>query len=211
MSNEVNSRIPLWVKLTIVPSAWTVAHAPAFVRRSLCHVLGHGLYYLVPRRRHTTLSNLHHVFPEWSEEKRRRIARRSAVGTVEIGTFTFLAPFLSRKWLRSHIRLSESTVRFIEDFHRHPRPVVYLIPHVALSESLTTLPAVSRMPPGTNAYRELKQPGIEAYVRAARKRWGFEFLPRRIGLVALISRLRANQPVGLLFDQNAGPAGVAVL
>jgi lauroyl/myristoyl acyltransferase len=63
------------------------AASPVWLMRALCVVLGRVIGLCAGARRHVTLNNLHHAFPEQSEQYRRRVYYEACARVVEMALF----------------------------------------------------------------------------------------------------------------------------
>lgn len=210
-TSQDSVRLPLRVRLCIIPPAWLLARLPHLIRATLASVLGTILYYGFRRRRRILLSNLRHAYPDCPERQLRAMARQSCAGLVEMGLFALCGPFLSRRWVRRNLLPTERLLRFFEEQRNHPRPAILLAPHTALLEAPLALSKLVDLPEIGAFYRPLNQSGLNAYLEWSRARSGIRLLSRKAGLTQALRFLRQGKLLGIPFDQNAGPPGAAVL
>ncbi|MFZ9746895.1 MAG: glycosyltransferase family 9 protein [Opitutaceae bacterium] len=185
------------------------AHSPEGLLRLLSHVLGDGIFRLLPRRRRLILANLHHAFPERDEAWRRRIGRESCRRLVETGLLSLALPYLGPERLRRIVRAGPELLALHQRHRQDPAPTLICSPHLAHWEAQTAQPLTV---PGTFPefgiiYRPLDAPAADHFVRAARERFGMRLLSRKEGFAEALKILRRRGFVGILFDQNAGLQG----
>ena len=99
------------------------------------------LFFVFPSaRKETLLTNLRYAFPEWSEGKIQRTGRASVARMLEMGFFSLTYPFMNKdRWNRS-VYFSENTEKKLSDLRKSKKPVLFLLPHFALFETLATSP-----------------------------------------------------------------------
>ncbi|MFM9031192.1 MAG: glycosyltransferase family 9 protein [Opitutaceae bacterium] len=188
---------------------WLTAHTPEPLLRALSAALGDGVFYLGGRRRRLVRSNLHHAVPERTPEWRDRIGREGCLRLFETGLLSLATPYLTPERLRMILRASPDLEAV---YHRHatdPAPSLICSPHLAYWETQTAKPLVlpSPFPEFGIIYRPLDNPAADAFVKAARERFGMKLLSRRDGFAEALKILRRRGFVGVLFDQNAGLQG----
>jgi lauroyl/myristoyl acyltransferase/ADP-heptose:LPS heptosyltransferase len=182
-------------------------------------VIARGAGWLVFRfggsRSRVALSNLHHAFPEKSEEWRRKIALESCRRMVEMGFFVLASPHLSVKRLRRMFSAHESLIGGPVRIDAPGVPEVLLTPHFSMMESLTMMRVIcAGLRQDVEAgifYRPFGSAGVERWVKKSRERFGFKLLSRRAGFAQASALLRANQRVDVLFDQHTATAGTLCL
>lgn len=185
-----------------LPDAWA---------SRLCQALSPCLLLVLRRRHRAMRRNLFHCFPELTEAERRKLARTSVARTLELAWWVLASPSFSKDELARRLRISDPFRTWLQERATAPEPIVALTPHLALSEALTTLPALpagKKLPPTGVIYRPLNQKTLEHWVRQTRQRHGIHLLSRREGFARARQLLRQNGMVGVLFDQNAGRRGV---
>lgn len=191
---------------------WLLARAPEPLVRALAAAGGAAFYHAAPRRRRRLLSNLHHAFPERPAAWHRTAARVSLRRFAETGLLALATPHLSTARLRRIVRAAPSVDTWFAAYRQAPRPVILGTPHFAYWEMLTAIPLFAPPPPEIAAlYRPLDHPALDAYVRAARERFGVRLLSRREGFQEALRTLRRRGAVGILYDQNAGDQGALTL
>ncbi len=201
------------LKAIVITLGWSLAHLPEALVRLLSVVLGWLIYTLPRQRRRTLLSNLHHAFPQMDEARRRRIARLSCQRMAEMLLFVVSSPFLSKKELVERFSLSEHLGLRTDEVRERRDAIVLCIPHSSMMDAISILPILhEREVPETGVlFRTIDHPGLDAWVRHSRERWGVKMLARRGGLKQAVDRLKKRGPVALLFDQNAGNRGALSL
>ncbi len=190
----------LWFTLSLLP-------------RSMLEKFTEGLAFLFisfpsPRRR-ILFSNLKHAFPGWSHEKLLAVARNSSARMFEMGVLSIVYPFMSIDELRQTLVYDEETEEMLSKLRNSRHPVLLLLPHVCLLESLVTSPFVR--PQGGKTlgaiYRPNKNPELDAWINRARMKTGMKTFARKQGLLKARDHLRQGNWLVVLFDQNAGING----
>lgn len=200
--------------LLLKSGGWVVAHTPESIWRFASRLLGDFMFVFLRRRRHATLSNLHHAFPERPPSWHRAIGRESSRRLVETALLSLASPFFSERRIRALARPSPALEALLrQHFARRDHPLVFAAVHAAHWEALVWLPLLSPAPVGEFGiiYRPLKQAAVDAYVKRTRERFGLSLLSRKAGFHHALRILREGGGIGLLFDQNAGDEGSLTL
>lgn len=185
----------------------TVAILPEWLLRGISVVLGEVILTLIPRRRRVLFSNLDHAFPERTRAWQVGIARESCRRLVETGLLSLASPYLSVDRIRTIAHLTPAGIKIMEEWIRAPRPTIVAAPHLAYWESLTWIGLFSPLPEFGTIFRPLRNPGMDAYVKRTRERFGMTLLSRKDGFQDALKILRRRGVVGILFDQNSGETG----
>ena len=169
------------------------------------------LFFVFPsRRKETLISNLRYAFPEWSEPKIDRVARVSVARMIEMGFFSLTYPFMSKSRWRNSVSYSEDTEKKLIELRRSKTPVLFLLPHFALFETLATSPYFR--PFGGRKlgaiFRPNRNPKLDLWIENARRSTGLVTFSRKEGLLKAKSFLKEGNWLVVLFDQNAGDRGV---
>jgi heptosyltransferase II len=190
---------------------WLLGNLPTAVVRVFCRSLG-GMAWRFSARRRTILGGLARAFPERDEAWRQRIGRENAARLLEMFLLILALPHWSARRQRERIRLDPSVSSLFEGPARG-RPVVFLIPHSAMTEALSLLPFLHPdCPEIVTLYRPLDFAPAERYVHWARERWGLRLVSRREGLLRAKEQLQAGRgAAAVLFDQSAGNQGHLML
>lgn len=191
----------------------SLATLPECVVNALCVFVGALIAYFPSGRNRVAYSNLAHCFPQMSPRQIRHTAFESARRMVEMALFVMASPYMSDERLRAKIKLSDYVKEQFAKNDADPKPIVLLIPHFCMMETITMFPllAGAKVPRTGVFYRPFDSPAMENRVRQSRERFGIELLNRKQGLGAAIKFLRENGCVALLFDQNAGTVGARSL
>ncbi|MDA0849454.1 MAG: hypothetical protein O2827_06855, partial [Verrucomicrobia bacterium] len=155
------------------------------------------------------LSNLSHVFPNWSLSKVKSVAFESSARMFEMGFFSLCYPFMSGEERRRTVFYDEKTSSRLEELRLSGRPVLMLIPHTCLFETLATSPLFR--PFGGKSlgaiYRPNKNPVLDEWITKAREKVGIKTFSRKEGIIRDRGPLKAANWLALLYDQNAGLRG----
>lgn len=185
---------------------WALAHTPEPIVRAFAVLLGELAYHF---RRHTLLANLDHAFPERPQSDHRRLARESARRLVETGLLSLATPFLSTDRLKHIVQAGDSVTVAMARQNATPEPILLAAAHMAYWEIQTTLPLLVPQPfPEMGViFRPVDNPGMDAWIKQTRERFGLRLLSRKEGFQESIKILRRRGMICLLFDQNAGLQG----
>ena len=166
--------------------------------RALGALLGLVLYGVAAPRRRVARTNLSLCFPGLSAPAIRTLTRRSFV--------RFAQAWLDRAWLwhakpdrvRQRLQLSGALAQF-----EAPGPLVLFAPHfVGLDAGWTAL--TQQLPRRfITIYTRAARPGLDAWIRAGRQRFGAARLAPRVDAAKpVLAALRAGDALYLLPDMN---------
>ncbi len=169
------------------------------------------LFFVFPsQRKSVLLSNLKYAFPEWSNSKVRRVARISTERMLEMGFFSLTYPFMVKERWRKSVQYSAETEQRLTELRRTKTPVLFLLPHFSLFETIATSP--NFRPFGGKKlgaiFRPNRNPKLDQWIESARNSTGLVTFSRKEGLLKAKSFLKDGNWLVVLFDQNAGDRGV---
>ncbi|MGB1109516.1 MAG: lysophospholipid acyltransferase family protein [Gammaproteobacteria bacterium] len=156
-----------------------------------------------PKR--VALRNVDLCFPDWSEERRRTLARDSLIETgktlTEMGAMWF--------WPREKVLGLLQGIEGEEHFERlrdRGKGIIALTPHLGQWEFLGLV--TPRFTPMTSLYRPMRMERLEAPITAGRQRTGNRLVPTNSqGVKDIYAALRRNELAGILPDQDPGKSG----
>ncbi|MFL2911895.1 MAG: hypothetical protein ACJZ5X_00365 [Opitutales bacterium] len=162
-----------------------------------------------PRRR-LILSNLAHAFPDWDYGKIKRVAHESIARMFEMGFFSLCYPFLPSNVLRRTIFYDLKTEKQMDDLRRSKKPVLFLLPHTCLFETLATSPFFRPFRGKTLGaiYRPNKNKALDQWITRSREGLGLKVFSRKQGLIKARNHLKNGNWLVVLYDQNAGLRGI---
>ena len=182
---------------------------PHSVLELLTKILAEVLFFFPNKRRRVILSNLTHAFPKWSYDKVTAVGKESAAHMFEMGFFSLVYPYLSSDQCRRVVMFERKVEKELSCLRKTGRPVLLLIPHVALFESLAVCPIFR--PQGNRnlgaIYRPNRNPSIDTWIKDARIKSGIKIFSRETAIWDAKKLLREKNWLGLLFDQNSGIQG----
>jgi lauroyl/myristoyl acyltransferase len=182
---------------------------PFSALEGLTSLLGRLFVGIPSGRRRVLLSNLSYVFPHRKYDELLDIARKSAARMFEMGFFSLCYPFLGKDKLRRSILYTENTERMLSRMRASGDPIIIMIPHVCLLETLATSPHFR--PQGNKRfgaiYRPNKNKALDDWINSGRLSVGIDTFSRKAGFSKTKEFLRRGNWLGVLFDQNAGNQG----
>jgi len=178
---------------------WLLRFLPLALLAPLGRLVGMVLHPLARERRRVTLKNLELCFPEWSEVKRRAVARRHFQA--------FARSFLEHGilWWASRRRVLELVrVEGIEHWQAvRGRPVILFAPHfVALDMGGIRITAEYRL---VSVYSHQKNAAFDAALYRGRTRFVMpELYSRQEGIRPVVRAMRRGLPFYYLPDMDFG-------
>ena len=189
--------------------AFTLSKLPYFILDEMCQALGVLMVWLPNKRKRVLLSNLVHAFPSWSKAKLTSVARESTARMFEMGFFSIIYPHFNKAKRRSTVVYEGHVLKKLDELKKAKQPVLFLIPHVSLFETLATSPFF-RPIRGKSlgaVYRPNRNPKLDEWILKARLSTGMKLFSRKEGLKKALYFLRDGNWLTVLFDQNGGQAG----
>ena len=189
---------------------WLFANAPECVMEGLCKTVGWLICYFPNPRTRVAFSNVYHCFPKMSRRDRTKIVYESCARMVEMALFVVASPHMSVQRLANRVKISDTVRSELQKLSDNPLPLVLMIPHFAMMETITMFPLLVKnvkIPKTGVFYRPFNSAGMEEWIKKSRQRFGIEMLSRRDGILDAVKILKNNGCVAVLFDQNAGGAG----
>ena len=168
------------------------------------------LFMIVPsRRRRVLLSNIRYAFPEWTLREVRNFATVSAARMFEMGLFSLSYIYFSKSQRRRSVLYSKETEEELKKLRKSKRPVLILLPHVCLFETIATSPFFRPSYPKTLGaiYRPNRNPVLDSRIQKSRDTSGIKGFSREKALWAAKKHLSSGNWLIVLFDQNAGKQG----
>ncbi|MDA8735986.1 hypothetical protein N9M57_01240 [Opitutales bacterium] len=191
------------------------AASPVWLMRALCVVLGRVIGLCAGARRHMALKNLHHAFPDQSEQWRRKVYYEACARIIEMALFMPASRYFSQQRLDEVLDVDDLMRASIDRYasgDRKGRPIVVLLPHMTMSEAASLVPHyLPGLPTMHVVFRPLNQPKLNQWVEETRARFGNRQLSRRNGYHGAMAALRRGEGVALLFDQDASRRGATSL
>lgn len=189
------------LSLAVLGMLRVTRHLPLSWLRALGALLGWLLYALVGRRRRIAEINLGLCFPQHDVATRRRMVRQHFV--------LFAQAWLDRGWLwEGSPELVRRRLRLRGAVHelQSTAPTLLFAPHfVGMDAGWIGLTAhVERRFCGL--YARQRNPVMDQWMAEGRRRFGEpHIVAKSAGLKALVSALRAGEPLYLLPDMDYGP------
>jgi KDO2-lipid IV(A) lauroyltransferase len=189
------------LSLAVLGMLRVTRHLPLPWLRALGAALGWLLYALVGRRRRIAEINLGLCFPQQDAAQRRRMVRQHFV--------LFAQAWLDRGWLwEGSPELVRRRLRLRGAVHelQSTAPTLLFAPHfVGMDAGWIGLTAhVERRFCGL--YARQRNPVMDQWMAEGRRRFGEpHIVAKSAGLKALVSALRAGEPLYLLPDMDYGP------
>ncbi len=186
---------------------WLVRALPAPFARRLGRSAGRLFYHLDRRHRRIALDNLRAVFPEKTEEWRRRTARES-FGWMGFNLTEFLRiPLVARAGPEAVFR--PRGLEKVNAARARGKGIVFVTFHYGNWEYLGFSPRFLGFPVAVVA-QEIKNPAVDGLINDIRELTGVEVLPKNESSAVLLSLLRRNSAVAIVADQRARKMGVKI-
>lgn len=164
-------------------------------------VLGYLAFQVPSSRKRIMLTNLRLCFPEWSEEKRYRIAQRACRHAVRSYVERSVQWFGSEKKFRSLVQVESEIDLSTPPGRPGGQPTIFLGYHfVGVEVGLW----YSLLGPSGSLYTPMSNPYVDRAAKAARGRFGAELVSRADSARAVLRMFRENKTVMLAADMDYG-------
>ncbi len=175
----------------------------------LSNLLGVLLVTVPNKRKRIIFSNLKYAFPDWSSKKITLKGRESAARLIEMGLLSLSYPYFSAFRKRSILLIDQKSEASLADFRTSGKPVIFLIPHVCLFETLAISPNFRPFAGKSLGaiYRPNRNPKLDQLIINSRTSVGVEVFSRDSALWSARDFLKRGNWLGLLFDQHSGIQG----
>ena len=194
-----------FIKLT----GFILSLLPYQVLEKVTHLLGNLLISIPNKRKRIILSNLKYAFPEWDNERILATGKISAARMFELGFFSLTYPFFSDDQKKRVLLIDDTSEAKLNDLRKQNKPVVVLIPHVCLFESLAVSPFF-RPRNGKRLgaiYRPNRNPSLDKRIKDSRHAVDIDVFSRDSALWKSKDYLKEGNWLALLFDQHSGIQG----
>lgn len=190
-----------WVGATALNGfRWYLRRLPPERVEQVGEGLGRWIHRLSKRYRNRALSNLAMAYPEMPAREREDLARRVFEHYGCVTADFLVADRRSVEELQASMTL-EGEHHFAEAFAKG-KGVIFVTGHFGNWERMSSLVS-SRGYPVTVVARDTHNPRINALLHELRSENGTRVIPRGNAARPIIERLRQNEVVGILPDQNS--------
>ena len=124
MRSILNFFTRIWLNVVEMMVDWSPSSRDRAARFLACF-----FWYVVPKRRKVTLTNLKLCFPDWSDEKRQQVARQCFYRLARAALDHSVLWKGSAEQVRDFVRFDEGVVERITDTAN--RPLIVIAPHFA--------------------------------------------------------------------------------
>lgn len=177
------------------------AALPLSALRVLGGVLGTLAWWLATPRRRVTLINLSLCFPDWSEARRREVARAH----FRVYARSFLDRFIVWQGDPARIRrlCALEGLEHLHSLRQQGRPVIVLAPHFMGIDAGGLRLLLEQ--PMASMFAQQRSRALTEAMTAGRVRLGATMIPRREGVRPLVRWLREGGVLHYSPDMDLGP------
>jgi KDO2-lipid IV(A) lauroyltransferase len=165
-------------------------------------------YYFIPVRKKVTLKNLHQAFPEYSDEKIKKIAfncyRSFCISLVEI----LFIPFMSRKQIEEAIYCDK--VDLVKKYYLRKNGLIVLSGHFGNWEYIALSISAQINVPFHVVVKSQRNPYVDNYLNLGRTRWINKVVPLGASIRKIYSELKQTNIIAMVADQRGPQEGMRV-
>ncbi len=184
-----------------------LAKLPLSFSRLLGRFFGRLSWWFSKKQAHFSKTNIQHCLPDWSQQRRDKLARSSLISAGE------LIAELSATWLWPaekvlNLPLEIENHHFLKEAYEKKNGVLLLSPHLGNWEML--LPLLSREFEIAAMYKPPRMKALDDLIRAVREKDGAEVFPANSsGIRSILKAVKKGKLTLLLPDQEpAANAGI---
>ncbi|MBS1709145.1 MAG: lysophospholipid acyltransferase family protein [Armatimonadetes bacterium] len=161
--------------------------------------VGNLIWRMGKRRRDVAMANIGYAFPEYTTQQREDLARQSAMhfGRSVVDFMT------ADTWTKDSIEATTTIVgvEYLEQALAGGKGVLLITGHLGMWERLSAWVSLSGRKLSV-IIRDANQEGVNQMVNMLRSASGTEVIPRGDAARPILTKLRTNQMVGIIPDQN---------
>jgi KDO2-lipid IV(A) lauroyltransferase len=205
--NDLLDRL-VYLALRVVASG-VHSYGPT-VSLALARIVGTVMYAIDKRHRDRAIGNLKRSFPQMSDAKVRRMARRSVEALCMLGVEVMITTRVIRvDTFMRYVILSDGFRDVLRLLLQNDRGLILLTGHYGNWEILGYVLATLGFPT-TSVARPLDNPYVSDYVFGVRERTGQRIIAKKAATTEVTDLLESKQAVAFVADQNAGRKGIFV-
>jgi KDO2-lipid IV(A) lauroyltransferase len=176
--------------------------------RKLSPVLAALFYYLIPIRKTTVLENLKNAFPDYSEDKLKKIAfgnyKSFAITLVEV----LCLPSATKKDIGEKINCKN--LDLIRNKYNENKGVILLSAHFGNWEYMAISMGIQLNISLAGVVKEQRNPYVTEWMNRVRTRWNNKVVPLGISIRLVYETLKMKQIVAMVADQRGPEEGIKV-
>lgn len=165
--------------------------------------LGLLLYRLDRKHRERTFANLELAFPEWTPERRHQVGMDVFRHWGRAMADFMRSPNRTREEVLNSVEIAPEDLAYWQGATGQGKGVIAVTAHIGNFERFGHWSVASGRPL-TVVARDANQGGVQDEVAKIRAAAGMETLSRGQSARAILQKLRQNELIGILPDQNAG-------
>lgn len=165
---------------------------------SLSKFIGDLLYLFDTKRKKYVLTNLELVFPEMSDEEKRKFAKK----VYENFVYNIFEIIKNRNITKEKL-LKKVEFVGLEKVRKYlDKPVVFISAHYGNWEMMPLIIGGILEIPITVVVRDLDNPVLNKYIKSNREKFNIKTVDKKGALKKLIKAVKEGRSVGLFVDQN---------
>jgi len=179
------------------------------ISRGLSPVLASLFFYIIPIRRSTTIENLKNAFPDFSNNKIKKIAFRCfnsfCITLIEI----LYIPGMNEDEIKKQVNCINSEI--IKKRYDEQKGVILLSAHFGNWEYVATSVAAQLRIPFSVVIKVQRNPYVTEWLNRARTKWNNEIVPLGISIRQTYQTLKNKNIVAMVADQRGPQEAIKVM
>lgn len=179
------------------------------ISRHLSILIAFVFYFIIPLRKQVTLRNLYLAFPNYSEQKIRKIAFGSyksfAITLVEV----LYIPFMTREQIENAIFCENAEL--VRKYYERGKGLILLSGHFGNWEYIALSVSVQINVPFHVVVKPQRNPYVDAYLNRGRTKWINKIVQLGASIRKIYAELKAYNIVAMVADQRGPADGMRVV
>jgi len=178
------------------------------ISRRLSGILAFIFFYFIPIRRNVVFKNLRIAFPDYDENKIKKIAFGSyksfAITLIEI----LCLPSINRNDIASSVICTKND--FIKEKYNEGNGIIVLSAHFGNWEYIAISVAIQLGIPFSVIVKPLRNPFITEWMNKVRTKWNNEVVPTGVSIRRTYQALKEKKIVAMVADQRASADSIKI-
>ncbi|MCX6149393.1 MAG: lysophospholipid acyltransferase family protein [Ignavibacteriales bacterium] len=176
-------------------------------RRS-AKIIAFIIFYFIPIRKSTVISNLKTAFPEYSEKEINKLAFRSYISFSITLSEIFCLPYISREKLKSQMDCPQ--IDFVREVYNKGKGMLIMTAHFGNWELCATAIGAQLDLPVYVVAKNQRNPFVTKWLNMMRESFGNKVTPLGVSIKNVYKELLNKNILGIVGDQRGPREGIRV-
>ncbi|HED07967.1 MAG TPA: hypothetical protein ENI57_07620 [Ignavibacteria bacterium] len=176
--------------------------------RKVSVIIALFFYYIIPIRKETVLQNLKYAFPDYTQEKIKKISYENYKSFAVTFTEIMYLPHISRKKLIENVECVNLNI--LKKRYEEGNPIILLTAHFGNWEYMATSTGVQLNLLLNVVIKNQRNPYVTKWLKKNRTRFGNSVIPMGIQIRKVYQKLKEKQIVIMAADQRGDEDSIRV-